>query len=72
MPSKIQSVKSCETELRIPYLSSDGCKNDLFKHCGHLHFNPCLPIRISFAAERDSFGADAAVWDLREAIDSLS
>ena len=62
MPSKKDLVKSFVVKLKMPYLSSDGCKNDLFEHCGHLHFNPRLPIPVSFAVERNSTGIATTVW----------
>jgi hypothetical protein len=62
MPSKKGLIKGFVDKLKIPYLSSDGRKNDLFEHCGHLHFNPRLPDLVSFAVERDSFGIATAVW----------
>jgi hypothetical protein len=71
MPSRKELVKSFVCKLKMPYLSSEGCKNDLFEHCSHLHFNPRLPESVRFAVERNSTGIATAVWAWGETIESL-
>lgn len=62
MPSKNYSVKTCAGRLKILYLSSDGCKNVFFEHCGHLHLNSRLPILVFFVVEGGSLGIYAAAY----------